>query len=101
MSEQNEERYLTVINDKGEEELCEILDTVYSERFDKNYVLYSLVGSEDENGYVEIHAYAFEPSENGEDGELLPIESDEEWEFIEDFLAQREDELGEEEEDEE
>ena len=93
MSEQ-EERYLTVVNDKGEEELCEILDTVYSERFDKNYVLYSLVGSEDEDGYVEIHAYAFVPSENGEDGELQPIETEEEWEFIEDFLAQREDELG-------
>ena len=30
MSEQ-EERYITIVNDKGEEELCEILDTVYSE----------------------------------------------------------------------
>ncbi len=49
MSEQ-EERYLTIVNDKGEEELCEILHTVYSEDFDKTYVLYSLVGSEDEDG---------------------------------------------------
>ncbi|MFF5995566.1 DUF1292 domain-containing protein [Lysinibacillus sp. KU-BSD001] len=96
MTQQPEERYLTVVDENGEEQLCEILDTVYSERFDKNYVLYSLVGSEDEDGFVEIHAYAFVPSENGEDGELLPIETDEEWEFVEDFLAQREDELGEE-----
>ncbi|WP_431027284.1 DUF1292 domain-containing protein [Lysinibacillus sp. LZ02] len=96
MTQQPEERYLTVVDENGEEQLCEILDTIYSERFDKNYVLYSLVGSEDEDGFVEIHAYAFVPSENGEDGELLPIETDEEWEFVEDFLAQREDELGEE-----
>lgn len=98
MTQQPEERYLTVVDENGEEQLCEILDTVYNEQFNRNYVLYSLVGSEDEDGYVEIHAYAFEPNENGEDGELLPIETDEEWEFIEDFLAQREDELGEEEE---
>ena len=58
----------------------------------------SLVGAEeDEDGAVEIFASAFVPAENGEDGELSPIETEAEWDLIEEVLNQIEDELGEEE----
>ena len=96
MSEQ--QHHITVVDDNGNEQLCEILHTFESQEFGKSYVLYSLVGAEeDEDGAVEIFASAFVPAENGEDGELIPIETDAEWDLIEEVLNQIEDELGEEE----
>lgn len=96
MSEQQQHN-ITVVDDNGNEQLCEILHTFESEEFGKSYVLYSLVGAEeDEEGAVEIFASAFVPAENGEDGELMPIETEAEWDLIEEVLNQIEDELGEE-----
>lgn len=93
-----EHRHITVVDENGNEQLCEVIHTFYSEEFDKSYVLYSLLGAEeDEDGLVEIFASAFTPAENGEDGELQPIETEEEWDLIEDVLNALEDEFGEEE----
>lgn len=97
MSEQQQNN-ITIVDENGNEQLCEILHTVDSEEFGKSYVLYSLVGAEeDENGAVEIFASSYTPAENGEDGELEPIETEAEWDFIESVLNAIEDELGEEE----
>ena len=64
-----------------------IIFTFESEEFEKSYVLYYLVGAEeDEDEEIEIHASSFTPNEDGKDGELLPIETDEEWEMIEEML---------------
>lgn len=91
----HDERHITIVDEDGNEQLCEVIHTVESEKFGKSYVLYSLVGAdEDEHGQVEIFASAFTPSENGEDGELQPIETEEEWEYIEDVLNSLEDEFG-------
>lgn len=94
---ENGERNITIVDEDGNEQLCEIIYTFDSEQHGKSYVLYSLVGAdEDEDGQIEIFASAFVPSENGEDGELSPIETDEEWDMVEDVLetleAQFEDE---------
>ena len=35
---------------------------------------------------IEIHASSFSPNENNEDGELMPVETDEEWDVIEEML---------------
>lgn len=83
---------ITVVDEEGNEILCEILTIVESEEFGKNFVLYSEIGSEDEEGYVQIMASSFTPAENGEDGELQPIESEEEWAYLEDILEQLDDE---------
>jgi uncharacterized protein YrzB (UPF0473 family) len=97
MSEQ-QQNHITVVDENGNEQLCEVIHIEQSEAFGKSYVLYSLVGAEeDENGAVEIFASSFTPAENGEDGELQPIETEEEWDFIESVLNALEDELGEEE----
>lgn len=78
------EKQLVYVNEKGDEILCEILFTFDSEEFDKNYVLfYPIENSEDEE--IEIMAAAYSPTENG-DGELIPIETDEEWALIEEVL---------------
>jgi uncharacterized protein YrzB (UPF0473 family) len=98
MSQEQNQNHITIVDENGNEQLCEILHTVENTEFGKSYVLYSLVGAEeDENGAVEIFASSFTPAENGEDGELEPIETEEEWDFIESVLNQIEDELGEEE----
>jgi uncharacterized protein YrzB (UPF0473 family) len=97
--EQEQQKHITIVDENGTEQLCEILHTVDSEEFGKSYVLYSLVGAEeDEEGAVEIFASSYVPAENGEDGELAPIETEAEWDFIESVLNAIEDELEEAEE---
>lgn len=93
------EKNITVVDEEGNEQLCEVLFTFDSEEFGKSYVLYYPIGAEeDEDGEIDIHASAFIPSDDNQDGELIPIEADaeEEWELIEEmlnaFLAEEEEE---------
>ncbi|WP_313891764.1 DUF1292 domain-containing protein [Psychrobacillus sp.] len=91
---------ITVVDENGTEQLCNVLFTFESDEFGKSYVLYYPIGAdEDENEEIEIHASSFSPNADGVDGELLPIESDEEWEMIEEMLNTFLDEEDEEDED--
>lgn len=92
---------ITIVDENGNEQLCNVLFTFESEEYGKSYVLYYPIGAEeDENEEIEIHASSFTPNEDGEDGELLPVESDAEWDMIEEmlstFLDEQEDEEDEE-----
>lgn len=83
----NGENNITVVDEEGNEQLCEVLFTFDSEEFGKSYVLYYPAGAEeDEDEEIEIHASAFIPSEDSQDGDLMPIETDEEWDLIEEML---------------
>ena len=91
------ENNITVVDENGNEQLCEVLFTFDSEEFGKSYVLYYPIGAEDnDDEEIEIHASAFMPSEDNEDGELMPIETDAEWDMIEEmletFLAEQDEE---------
>lgn len=91
------ENNITVVDEQGNEQLCEVLFTFDSEEFGKSYVLYYPIGAEeDDEDDIEIHASAFMPNDEGEDGELMPVETDEEWDMIEEmlntFLEEQEDE---------
>ncbi|SFA55730.1 Uncharacterized protein YrzB, UPF0473 family [Anoxybacillus pushchinoensis] len=91
------EKHITVVDEDGNEQLCEVLFTFESEEFGKSYVLYYPIGAEeDDNEEIEIHASSFIPGEDGQAGELQPIETDEEWDMIEEmlntFLGEEEDE---------
>ena len=87
MEQEQEQRHITIVDENGNEQLCEVIHTFDSEEFGKSYVLYSLIGAEeDDDGQIEIFASSFVPSENGEDGELEPIETEAEWDLIEDVL---------------
>jgi uncharacterized protein YrzB (UPF0473 family) len=93
----HDEKNITVIDDEGNEQLCEVLFTFDSEEFGKSYVLYYPISSEEEDDEeIEIHASSFTPNEDGADGELMPIETDKEWDLIEEmlntFLAEEEEE---------
>lgn len=81
------EKHITVIDEEGNEQLFEVLFTFESEEFGKSYVLYFPVGAEeDENEEIEIHASSFIQNEEGEEGDLQPIETEEEWDMIEEML---------------
>jgi uncharacterized protein YrzB (UPF0473 family) len=80
------ENKLTFIDEEGNEILCEILFTFESKEFGKNYVLFYPI-SESDSDDIEVMAASFVPTEDGE-GELQPIETEEEWNLIEDVLSQ-------------
>ncbi|WP_442595124.1 DUF1292 domain-containing protein [Neobacillus sp. D3-1R] len=80
------ENNITVVDEQGNEILCEVLFTFDSDEFGKSYVLYYPIGDENDEEDIEIHASAFIPSEDNQDGELMPIETDEEWDLIEEML---------------
>lgn len=80
------ENQITIVDEEGNEQLCEVLFTFESEEFGKSYVLFQQVGEYDEEEGPEIHAYAFTPTEDSEEGELIPIETEEEWDMVEEML---------------
>jgi uncharacterized protein YrzB (UPF0473 family) len=85
------QEHITVVDENGNEQLFEVLFTFESADFGKSYVLYFPVGAdEDEEGEIEIQASSF--TENADTdgkvagGELRPVETDEEWDMIEEML---------------
>ncbi|GAF39881.1 hypothetical protein FC83_GL000322 [Agrilactobacillus composti DSM 18527 = JCM 14202] len=81
------DRYVTLVDDQGNEELYQVLFTFDSEDYGKSYVLlYPASAKEDEE--VEIQAFSFKPDENGDvaEGDLYPIEDDDEWNMVEEVL---------------
>lgn len=80
---------MTIVDEKGQEHVCEVIFTFESEDYGKSYVLYHVLDNEPENEdeEIEIFASSFVPSEDGEDGDLMPVESDEEWEMIEEVFG--------------
>lgn len=82
----NGEKHITIIDEQGNEILCEILFTYDSEDTSKSYVVYSPVGEVDEDGERIYHASSYVPGEDEQDGDLFPIETDEEWDMVEELL---------------
>lgn len=83
---EHEDRYITLYDENGDEQLFEILFTFDSDDFEKSYVLCYAIGEEEEDleeDEVIVHAYSYVPTEDGSIGELIPVTSDEEWDMIE------------------
>lgn len=76
-----EDRTLTITTGEGEEILCDILFTHYEEKFKKHYVVFC---AKDTN---EASAAVYIENASGE-GELAPVESEEEWAMLEELLDQ-------------
>ena len=83
----HEPEMITLVDEEGNETLFEIVMTVDGqEQFGKNYVLLAPTGvPEDEE--VELLAYAYEEHENGAEGQLKQIETDAEWDMIEEVFG--------------
>lgn len=86
------DQQLTIIDEEGNEILCQILFTFESEEFKKNYVLFYPLDDSDDEENVTVMAASYVEGENGI-GELQEIETDEEWDLIEDVLGQYEEQF--------
>lgn len=81
----SEQEFITLVDDEGNEELYEILLTFESEEFERSYVLVYPAGANEED--VEVLAFSYLESEGGLEGELNDIETDDEWDMIEEVLG--------------
>lgn len=82
-----EDRQLTLVDDKGNEELYEILFTFHSDDYDKSYILlYPATSSESDE--VEVLAFSYDADEAGDvtSSDLHEIEADDEWDMVQGVL---------------
>lgn len=84
-----DEQFFKVQNDEGAEVLCRVVFTFDAE--EHSYVLYTIEG--EETG--EISALRYELDDNGEIGELSPLQTEEEWTMVEEVLNTLVDEFSE------
>ena len=73
-----------VINDKGEEVVCDVLFTFDSDETKKSYVVYT-DNSKDESGNIQVFASTYNPDEENITA-LGPVETEKEWKIIETIL---------------
>ena len=78
-----EEQKFTVVNSAGEEVECEALFRFESDETHKNYIVYT-DNSQDEEGNTRVYASIYTPGE--EKTKLEPIETDAEWNKIQQIL---------------
>ncbi|MEC1715688.1 DUF1292 domain-containing protein [Schinkia azotoformans] len=85
MAKEEKERII-IPDENGEEHLFEVLFTFDVEESGKSYMVVEPVDASDEDEEVEVFAFRFEDGEDEEDLALFPIETDEEWDIVEEML---------------
>lgn len=73
----------SLIDDKGNEVVYDVLFTFESDETKKNYIVYT-DNSKDESGNVQVFASIYHPEDPK--GKLEAIETDKEWKIIETIL---------------
>ena len=73
-----------ITNDEGQEVECEVLFTFESDETGKNYMVYT-DNTTDESGSTRVYASIYDAT--GADKSLKPIESEQEWDVIENILS--------------
>ncbi|GGH98097.1 MULTISPECIES: DUF1292 domain-containing protein [Mammaliicoccus] len=81
----NEEELLTLIDEDNNEVLYRKVLEFYHPEFKKEYIILAEEGTENEEE-VELIPMINEANDDGEGGKLLPVETDEEWEMIEEIV---------------
>ena len=85
--EQNENK-IVIIDEQGRERVCEILFTYQHPETEKNYVvLYPIDELDSDEEEMDLFAYSFVENEDG-DGELFTLETDEEYDMINEVIDQ-------------
>ncbi|WP_278925501.1 DUF1292 domain-containing protein [Staphylococcus auricularis] len=83
----NEEELLTLYDENGDEVLYRKMLEFYHPEFEKEYVILAEEGAEaDDDDLIELIPMINETDESGDGGRLLPVESDEEWNMIEEIV---------------
>lgn len=88
---EHEKDYITLVDEEGNESLFEILLTIDGEEefAGKQYVLLFPAGMEDDDDdeeEVELLAYQYIENANGTEGDLINIDTDAEWDMIEEVF---------------
>jgi len=86
-----EDNTFTVVDEDGNERVCDILFTFDSPDTGKSYIAYT-DGTKDEEGCEVVYASIYDPT--NEDDTLQPIETEEEWAMIENVLENLMEEYG-------
>ena len=85
--EQNENKII-IVDEQGRERVCEILFTYQHPETEKNYVvLYPIDELDSDEEEMDLFAYSFVENEDG-DGELFTLETDEEYDMINEVIDQ-------------
>lgn len=87
MQEEEKER-IVIPDENGDEHLFDELFRFHVDATNNSYILVTPVGAEeDEDEEVEVFAFRYEDREGEEDDiALFPVETDEEWEMVEEML---------------
>ncbi len=88
MAEEEKER-IVIPDENGDEHLFDELFKFTVDETGKSYILVTPVGdeSEEEDEEVEVFAFRYEDREDEDnDIALFPVETDEEWEMVEEML---------------
>ena len=81
----------TIINEEGQQIVCNVLFTFDSDETNKSYIVYT-DNTKDEAGNIKVYASIYDPN-SVDDMELLPIETDKEWRVIEKILESIQEEI--------
>jgi uncharacterized protein YrzB (UPF0473 family) len=76
-----DEKTFTVIDENGKEIEYEVVLTFKNDEFNKSYVIYKLPGDENE----EVFAAIYDESDSS-GGDLIQIETEEEWDMVDEVL---------------
>ncbi len=76
-----EEKTFTVIDEEGQEKEFEVVLTFKNPDTNKSYVIYKLPGEENDEVFAAIY-----DEESTMGGNLMPIETDEEWDTLDEVL---------------
>lgn len=83
-----EENQITIVDEDGNEILCNVEFTFDAQEFgNKSYVVFSLIGEYDEDGEPVFDAMIYQEKEDEEGGgQLFPIESEAEWDMVQEVF---------------
>lgn len=90
----NDEELLTLFDEEGNEVLYRKMLEFYHPGLDKNYVILAEEGAQaNDEDLIELIPMINQPDETGEGGKFLPVETDEEWDMIEEVVNTNLDEV--------
>ncbi|GEP78571.1 DUF1292 domain-containing protein [Staphylococcus carnosus] len=83
----NDEELLTLYDEEGNEVLYRKVLEFYHPEFDKEYVILAEEGeSTDDDDMIELIPMINVPDEEGDGGKFLPVDTEEEWDMIEEVV---------------
>ncbi|WP_079476890.1 DUF1292 domain-containing protein [Marinococcus halophilus] len=87
MAEEEEKERIVIPDEDGNEHLFDILFTFDADESEQSYIVV-VPSSDADNEEVEVFAFRYEEEGEGDESDinLFPIESDEEWEMVEEMV---------------